>query len=64
MTTGFECACMVAAGCTTLGAEVKVDSVVLGKGFSVGLAVRGEGVFLAARVPIFSDLVRDEGGDC
>jgi|TARA_R110002003_G_scaffold3266_2_gene25026 hypothetical protein len=55
---------MVAAGCTTLGAEVKVDSVVLGKGFSVGLAVRGEGVFLAARVPIFSDLVRDEGGDC
>lgn len=64
MTTGCECECMVAAVCTPLGSGGKMESVVFGEGFSAGLVVRGEGEFFAARVPIFSDRERDEGGDC
>jgi len=65
MTTGFEWECMVAAGCTTLGSGSAIGCVILlGTGFSVDLTGRGEGGFLAARVPIFSDLLRGDGGDC
>jgi hypothetical protein len=55
---------MAGAGCTTLGCGLGMDGVVVGTGCSTGFNVRGEGEFLAVRVPIFSGLVRGEGGDC
>jgi hypothetical protein len=64
MTTGSEWACMMAAGRTALGSEVEIDGMLLGVGFSAGFTVRGESGFLAVRVPIFSDLLRGDGGDC
>jgi hypothetical protein len=63
MTTGCECECMAGAGCTTFGSDLGIDGAVIGTGCSSGFKVRGEGVFLAVRVPIFSGLRRGGGED-
>lgn len=64
MTTGLECASIVGAGCTSLGSGVGFSWVLFATGTSVGLVARGEGVFLAVRVPIFSvRLERGDGGE-
>jgi hypothetical protein len=56
---------MAAAGLIALGAAGGSDGTfIFGTGFSAGFMVRGEGGFLAVRVPIFSVLLRCNGGDC
>lgn len=61
MTTGCDCECIIAADCTTLGS----DCVLLKVGFSVLGTGRGACGFLATvRAPIFSDLLRGDGGRC
>jgi hypothetical protein len=64
MTTGFECECIVAAGCTTLGSELDIGKISFDSGFSTGFTLRGVGGFLALE-PIFSALLlRGDKGDC
>jgi hypothetical protein len=65
ITTGSEWACMAAAGLIVLGAAAGSDgTLILGIGFSAGFTVGGGSGFLAVRVPIFSVLLRCNGGDC
>jgi hypothetical protein len=56
---------MAAAGLIDLGAAGESDgTLILGTDSSAGFTVRGESGFLAVRVPIFSVLLRCNGGDC
>lgn len=63
MTTGFECECIAAAGCTDFGSGLDMGNILLDCCFSTGLTLRGEGGF-RDRVPILSDLARGDEGDC
>jgi hypothetical protein len=65
ITTGLECECMVAAGraCVVVDCETDTEGVLVGIGFTAGLAVRREGECLAVRVPIFSEVLRGDGGE-
>jgi hypothetical protein len=64
--TGLVCECMVAARRSSLavGAETDAEGVLVGgNGFTAGLAVRREGECRAVLVPIFSDVLRGDGGE-
>jgi hypothetical protein len=56
---------MVAAGQASVGVECETDAegVLVGIGFTAGLAVRRAGECLAVRVPIFSEVLRGDGGE-
>lgn len=66
MTTGCEWASIVAAGgCAGLGSECEAEWLLVVAGGSMGFTVRGDGLFLAVRVPILSDVVvRGDWGAC
>jgi len=68
MTTGCDGECMAATGIFAFGSEVGIVEVVVllfksGGGLSAACAGRGEGGLCALREPIFSGLVRGDGGE-